>query len=99
MTDNQTVDDLTYSYIDETGRMVRRELAKEVLTKGAWATILYKYQDIDRKTDDFGAEKAAIVRYRKRQGIYKRHKEFAISNAGQARKILETLSGWFPAEP
>jgi len=90
------VDEITYTLTDDDGKEIRKELSKEVLTKGAWATLLFKYQEIDRKTQDFGAEKAAIVRYRKMKGVYRRQKDFAITNKKQARQIVDILNGWFP---
>ena len=63
----ETVDELTVEYM-EGEEMTVKELDKVVLTKGAWATLLYRYQDLDRKTGDFGPEKYTIRRYKKRNG-------------------------------
>ncbi|MDF1663732.1 MAG: hypothetical protein P1V97_18325 [Planctomycetota bacterium] len=93
----KTIDDITYDRKEDED-LVRKQLEKEVLTKGAWATIVFKYQEIDQKTDDFGAEKAAIVRYRKRNGQYTQQRAFAITNAVQAKKIVKILSNWFPED-
>ena len=45
----ETIDELTIHY-EEDGKILRKELAKEVLSKGSWTTIMYLYQDLDRKT-------------------------------------------------
>jgi hypothetical protein len=74
--------------------MTVKELDKVVLTKGAWATLLYRYQDLDRKTGDFGPEKYTIRRYQKRNGEYSQRSKFNISSKDQAKSIIETLTKW-----
>ena len=53
---SETVDDLTVTY-HEGELMTVKELDKVVLSKGAWATIMFRYQDLDRKTGEFGPDK------------------------------------------
>ncbi len=91
MADN--IDDINYDY-EEDGRLVRETLAKEVLTKGAWSTIMFKFRELDRKTDEWKASKMAIVRYKKWQGDYKKQSNFNITNAKQAMQIVEVLQKW-----
>ena len=40
---NATVEDLTVNY-EENGQLIVKELDKVVLTKGAWATLMFRYQ-------------------------------------------------------
>ena len=94
----ETIEELTIEWTEPDGTVTTKELGKEVLTKGSWTTILYKYQDIDRKTGDFGKPKVRIQRYRKRDGQYMPQSKFNISNGKQARKLVEVLNGWFPEE-
>ena len=89
----ETVDELTVEYM-EGDDMTVKELDKVVLTKGAWATLIYRYQDLDRKTGDFGADKYTIRRYQKRNGEYSRRSKFNISSKDQATKIMTALSKW-----
>jgi hypothetical protein len=89
----ETVDELTVEYM-EGDDMTVKELDKVVLTKGAWATLLYRYQDLDRKTGEFGPEKYTIRRYQKRNGEYSQRSKFNISSKDQATKIIEALSKW-----
>jgi len=42
------VEDLTIEYTED-GQLVTRQLDKIVLTKGAWSTIIFRYQDWDRR--------------------------------------------------
>ena len=65
----ESVDELTIHY-EEDGRVLRKEVAKEVLSKGSWATIMYLYQDLDRKTGEYGQQKVSIRRYQKREGTF-----------------------------
>ena len=41
-----TVDEITINY-SEDGTLLTKELDKEVLTKGAWSTIVFRYQDYE----------------------------------------------------
>jgi hypothetical protein len=58
----ETVDELTVEY-HEGETMTVKELDKVILTKGAWATVMFRYQDLDRKTGEFGPDKYTIRRY------------------------------------
>jgi hypothetical protein len=89
----ETVDELTVEY-HEGDEMTVKELDKEVLTKGAWATVMFRYQDLDRKTGDFGSEKYTIRRYQKRNGEYSQRSKFNISSKDQAKKVIAALSKW-----
>ncbi len=93
----ETIDELTWDYEDE-GTLTRRQLDKAVLSKGAWSTILYKFEELDRKTGDWKAAKACIVRYQKQNGQYRKKSNFNISSAKQARALVATLTDWFPPE-
>lgn len=79
---------------EEDGVLIVKETGKEVLSKGAWATILYRYNDIDRKTGEYGKDKYSIRRYQKQQGEYRQKSKFNISSADQAKKIIAALSSW-----
>ncbi|MEM7251641.1 MAG: hypothetical protein AAF493_09485 [Pseudomonadota bacterium] len=94
---SQTVDDLTISY-SEGGVELVKELDKIVLTKGAWATLLYKYQDWDARKGEYGQVKFTIRRYQKRNEKYSPKSKFNISSEDQARKIIAALNDWLPDE-
>lgn len=87
------VEDLTVNYSDG-GQQLVKELDKVVLSKGAWATIIYKYQDWDQQKGDYGPTRFTIRRYQKRNGEYSQKSRFNISSADQARKIIEALEDW-----
>ena len=88
-----TVEELTINYSEGDTQLVK-ELDKIVLTKGAWATLIYRYQDWDAQNSEFGPEKYSIRRYQKRNGEYVQKSKFNISSAEQARKIIEALETW-----
>lgn len=90
---SETVDELTVEYF-EGEMMTVKELDKVVLTKGAWATVMYRYQDLDRKSGEFGPDKYTIRRYQKRNGEYNQRSKFNISSHDQAQKIIAALSEW-----
>lgn len=87
------IDELTVQY-EEDGVVTVKELGKKVLTKGAWSTIIYRYQDWDRRKEAYGPDKYTIRRYQKRGGEYMQKSKFNISSKDQARAIIEALEGW-----
>jgi len=89
----ETVDELTVSYTDG-GIETVKELDKIILSKGAWATVIYKYQDWNRTKKEYGPDKYTIRRYQKRNGEYQQKSKFNISSAAQAAGIIDALQGW-----
>ena len=89
----ETIDELTVDYFEGDQQLVR-QMDKKVLTKGAWSTIMYRYQDWDRAKEDWGKDKYTIRRYQKRNGQYMLKSKFNISSPDQAQGIIETLQEW-----
>jgi len=87
------IDELTVQY-EEDGLVTVKELDKKVLTKGAWSTIIYRYQDWDRRKEEYSKDKYTIRRYQKRSGQYMQKSKFNISSKDQALAIIEALQGW-----
>ncbi len=87
------IDEITINY-EEDGILTVKELDKVVLTKGAWSTIIFRYQDWDPKKDEYSPERYTIRRYRKRHGEYKQQSKFNISSKDQAKAVVETLQKW-----
>ncbi|MBU1070583.1 hypothetical protein KKD52_12660 [Myxococcota bacterium] len=92
------LDELTVNY-EEEGRLVRKELERVFLSKGAWATVLFRYQELDPKTENYRAPKAMIVRFRKVKGVYRKQTSFNFSSPKQALAIAEILQKWFANAP
>ncbi len=88
-----TVEELTVTYTED-GIETIKELDKKVLTKGAWSTIIYRYQDWNRSKEEYGPDKYTIRRYQKRNGEYQQKSKFNISSKDQAEKVIEALQGW-----
>lgn len=88
-----SIDELTVDYSEE-GQLVVKQLDKQVLSKGAWTTIIFRYQDWDNKKQNYGPDKYTIRRYQKKLGEYKQRSKFNISSADQAEKIIEALQHW-----
>jgi hypothetical protein len=89
----ETVEELTIEYVED-GLTTVKELDKIVLTKGAWSTVIYRYQDWNRTKEEYGPHKYSIRRYQKRNGEYLPKSKFNISSADQAQKIIDALTGW-----
>ncbi len=94
----ESVDELTVTY-EEDGRVVVEELEKAILTRGAWATVLFKYREWDRRNECMGPVKFTIRRYQRRDGVYRQQAKFNISSVEQARLICSHLERWLDALP
>ena len=44
------INDITINY-EEDGVLIVKEIDKEILSKGAWTTILFRYQQMDRRNE------------------------------------------------
>jgi len=88
-----SVDDITINY-EEDGVLLVKELDKVILSKGAWTTILFRYQNFSKASGEYGKDMYTIRRYQKRQGNYIPKSKFNISSAEQARKIIGALQLW-----
>lgn len=93
----ENVDDLTIEYTED-GQVTVKQLDKQILSKGAWATVIYRYQDWDRRKEAYGPDKYSIRRYQKRNGEYMQKSKFNISSKDQAEKIIEALQTWMKEE-
>jgi hypothetical protein len=91
------IDDLTVNWEDD-GILVVKELDKVVLSKGAWSTIIYRYQDWDRQKGEYSQDRFTIRRYQKRNGEYQQKSKFNISSRDQAKNIINALEKWLAEE-
>ncbi len=90
---SSTVEELTVNYTED-GVLVVKELDKVVLTKGAWSTVIFRYQDWDRKEQKYGPDRYTIRRYQKRGGQYQQKSKFNISSKDQAKALIAALEQW-----
>lgn len=91
---SETVEGLTITYVEDGVEKIK-EIDKALLSKGgAWVTMMFRYHEWDFKAESYGEDKFAVRRYQKRNGAYQMRSKFNISNAEQAKKIIEILSGW-----
>lgn len=94
---SENIEDLTVSWTED-GLETVKELDKIVLTKGAWSTIIFRYQDYNRAKEEYGPDKYTIRRYQKRNGVYRQQSKFNISSRAQAESIIEALQTWIADE-
>jgi len=92
----ETIDEISIEWKDDNGQHLIKQVKKEVLTSGAWSTIMFMYQDLDKKTGQFGPMKIRVARYQKRGGKFIAQSKFNISSAKQAKRIIEIIQGWLP---
>ena len=90
------IDKVSINWTDENGQQLVKELNKEVLTSGAWATMMFMYQDLDKKSGEYGPKKIRIGRYKKSGDKYMPQSKFNISSASQAKQIVEIIQQWLP---
>ena len=88
---SETIDGLTIAF-SEDGIETTKELGKHILSKGAWTTIIFQYQDWDNAKKAYGPVKYTIRRYQKRNNQYWQKSKFNISSNDQAKKIINTLA-------
>ena len=84
----------TVEQADENGEVIVKELAKEYLSKGAWSTIAFLYQEKD-KEGNFGETKVTFRRYQKTGGVLKQRSKFNVTNKAQAEQIIGVLKKWY----
>jgi hypothetical protein len=88
-----TIDEISIDY-EEDGVLVVKQLDREVLTRGAWTTILFRYQQWEPKKEEYSPEKYTLRRYRKIRDEYRQQSKFNISSVDQAQKIIAALQKW-----
>jgi hypothetical protein len=86
-------EDLTIEY-EEEGVLVVKVLDKVILSKGAWATVLFRYQQWEKAKDGYSRDRYSIRRYRKMDDEYRQQNKFNISSRDQALKLIEALRKW-----
>ena len=89
----ESVEELSIAY-EEEGIEVIKELDKAVLTKGTWATLVFRYQQWEPAKEAYSEDKYTIRRYRKMKGEYRAQSKFNISGRDQALKMIEILQEW-----
>ena len=90
---SSTIEELSVAY-EEEGIEVVKELDKAVLTKGTWATLVFRYQQWEPAKEAYSEDKYTIRRYRKMKGEYRAQSKFNISGREQALKLIEILQEW-----
>jgi hypothetical protein len=88
-----TIDELTISY-SEDGIEIVQEIDKVILSRGGWATLLFRYREWDRAKEAYGPDKYSIRRYQKRGGEFRQQAKFNISSKAQAKALITALQGW-----
>lgn len=91
-----TIEEVTIQY-DEDGVSIVKELDKRILTRGAWATVVFRYQQQEKDkagNEIYSEDRYSIRRYKKRNGEYIQQSKFNISSKDQAKKVIDILTEW-----
>src|ERR1700749_2332702 len=89
------LDELAYDQ-EVDGVVVGGELYRAVLARGSWATVMFLYEERERRTGAFGAPRMAVVRFQKWRGGWRKHAAFNVVGAEQARELLAVFERWTP---
>lgn len=92
---SEAIDQLTVNW-EEEGELKVKELQKHVLSKGAWATLMFLYVEMDPKTKEYREPKISIRRYKKKGDVYMYQSKFNISSEAQGKEIARMIGEWFP---
>lgn len=87
------INEITVNYKEDDIQIVK-EIDKKILSKGAWTTIIFRYQQWEKAKEKFGPDRYTIRRYRKVNNQYIQQSKFNISNNDQAQKIIDALKDW-----
>ena len=88
------IEDISINF-EENGVLLQKELDKKILSKGAWATVMFYYQDYDKASESYKEPKISIQRYQKRDGEYIQRSKFNISSKKQATMIASKIKSWY----
>jgi hypothetical protein len=91
---SEAIDQLTVNW-EEEGELKVKELKKHVLSKGAWATLMFLYVEMDPKTKEYREPKVSIRRYKKKGDVYMYQSKFNISSEAQGKEIARMIGEWF----
>ncbi len=94
----ESIEEISIDY-EEDGQLLVKELDRVVLSKGAWTTILFRYQQWEPKKEDYSDDKYTIRRFQKVHGVYRQKSKFNISSQAQAQKIVDALASWLGEAP
>lgn len=89
----EKIEDITINY-EKDGKLLVKELKKEILSKGIWTTIMFLYQQLNEKTGEYREAKACIRRYKKVKGFYQLQTKFTFSSDKQSKQVASTLNKW-----
>ncbi|MBC7253156.1 MAG: hypothetical protein H5T72_04215 [Actinobacteria bacterium] len=89
----EDIEDVTINY-EEDGVQVVQELDREIISRGTWATVLFRYRQWERSREGYGPDRYTLRRYRRIGGQYRQQAKFNISGVEQAKRIVEVLSRW-----
>lgn len=79
--------------VEVDGELVQQTLARQIIERGAWATVLLHVQKRNRE-GQWRSPHAVLIRFAKVRGMYKRHASITLGTA-TARALSASLATWF----
>ncbi len=89
----EDIDDITVEY-EEGGVQVIRQEAKEIIARGTWPVLVFRYREWDPASESYGPAKFTLRKFRKQHGSYRMESKFNIGSPAQALSIAGVLQRW-----
>jgi len=89
----EDIDDITVEY-EEDGVLVVKQEAKEIIARGTWPVLAFRYREWNAAANDYGPAKFTLRKFRKQNGTYRMESKFNIGSPVQAQAISVVLARW-----
>ena len=91
----ENIDDIHIEYVED-DVVIIKENEKHVLSRGSWTTIMFLYQELDKKTGSLDLKRFQSDVTKKEMVFIRQQSKFNISSAKQAKAITAKLHGVVP---
>lgn len=88
----QSIDEISFDFTPH-GVDERRELSREILSRGRWTTIAFLFQD--KINDKLRLPQVAITRWKSTKRGYELFSKFTVTGRSQAARVLTVIDLWF----
>ena len=89
----EDIDEITVEY-EEDGFQVFKQEAKEIIARGTWPVLAFRYREWDKAAEVYGPVKFTLRKFRKQNGTYRMESKLNIGNPVQALAISDVLRRW-----
>lgn len=95
--EGRLLSEITFDHHDPEGRLLRQQVEKRVLNStGLWALVAFLHRSNLKRTEDWGPPVLTLVRFRKRDGIWRKQSSMNINGVSQLDDVIGLLTDWRP---